>query len=270
MNNLLMSAPENNTPHHNQPSEQDTKPDSPANAVDDQWEKVHDLLRQLVSHSQEQTEMIRKHQQNLTQQRRAVVLRKMAIEVPPVVLAVLLAFGINSWWQQRRATQLASQSMDNIIIETRANLALYQQVVRQDKRNLERLNQQIDEVKAGVIHLDTLHGAGRGYGQGINTFVMQEGAWQAATLTGGIAYFSPNLIQDASEMYSRIHYRNVDHAGLEFGGHERYQKEALLAFLLENQDVLLDHINNCTYDMSIIQGFLKKYDPGQASGKPRE
>ena len=110
-------------------------------------------------------------------------------------------------------------------------------------------------------HQDTLYGVGRGYGQGINTFVMQEGAWQAATLTGGIERFSPDLIQDASEVYSRIHFRNVGHAGFSFGGYERYQKETLLAYLLENQDVLLDHISNCTYEMDIVRSFLEKHDP---------
>ena len=232
-------------------------------SVDEKLDQTNDYLAQLLRHSEKLTDNTIKHQQNAVRRQRGwrIFLRKMAIEVPPVVLAVLLAFGVNSWWQQRRAEQVAAQSMANIIAETHANLNLYERVIRLDRRNLRRLNRQISDVKAGIVHQDTLYGAGRGYGQGINTFVMQEGAWQAATLTGGIGHFSPDLVQDASEMYSRIHFRNVGHAGFSFGGYERYQKETLLAYLLENQDILLDHISNCTYDMGIIRSFLEKYDP---------
>ena len=258
-----MSELKKNVPHPGQFPERNT-PSSDSDSTnlatsgDERLAKTNDYLAQLVSHSRELTTVVQRQQRS-----GRVFLRKMAMEVPPVVLAVLLAFGINSWWQQRKAEQVAAQSLDNIMAETRANLVLYERVIRLDQRNLKRLNRQIDKVKAGIVHLDTLQGAGRGYGQGVNTFVMQEGAWQAATLTGGIGRFSPGLVQDASEMYSRIHYRNVDHAGFKLGGHERYQKETLLAFLLENQDVLQDHLNNCTYDMNIIRAFLKKYDPAQ-------
>ena len=252
-------------PYQNQsPKRDDSLPNSSAVAsVDEKLDQTNDYLAQLLRHSEKLTDNTIKHQQNVVRRQRGwrTFLRKMAIEVPPVVLAVLLAFGVNSWWQQRRAEQVAAQSMDNIIAETQANLVLYERVIRLDRRNLRRLNRQISDVKAGIIHQDTLYGAGRGYGQGINTFVMQEGAWQAATLTGGIERFSPDLIQDASEVYSRIHFRNVDHAGFSFGGYERYQEETLLAYLLENQDILLDHISNCSYDMKIIRSFLKKYDP---------
>ena len=232
-------------------------------SVDEKLDRTNDYLAQLLRHSEKLTDNTLTHQQAMRQQQRGwpMFLRKMAIEVPPVVLAVLLAFGINSWWQQRRAEQVAAQALDNIIAETQANLVLYKRVIRLDQRNLKRLNREIRQVRAGIIDLDTLYGAGRGYGQGVNTFVMQEGAWQAATLTSGIERFSSDLIQDASEVYSRIHFRNVDHAGFHFGGYERYQEETLLASLLENQDILLDHISNCSYDTKIIRSFLEKYDP---------
>ena len=260
-----MSELNKNAPHRQQPPKRDESlPNADAAlSVDEKLDRTNDYLAQLLRHSEKLTDNTLAHQQDVRRRQRgwSMFLRKMAIEVPPVVLAVLLAFGINSWWQQRRAEQVAAQSMDNIIAETQANLGLYEQVIRKDRRNLERLNREISRVRAGIIDLDTLYGAGRGYGQGVNNFVMQEGAWQAATLTGGIERFSPDLIQDASEVYSRIHFRNVDHAGFSFGGYERYQEETLLAYLLENQDILRDHISNCSYDMKIIRSFLKKYDP---------
>ena len=260
-----MSELNKNAPHRQQPPKRDESlPNADAApSVDEKLDRTNDYLAELLRHSENLTDNTLAHQQDVRRRQRGwpMFLRKMAIEVPPVVLAVLLAFGINSWWQQRRAEQVAAQSLANIIAETRANLNLYERVIQLDRRNLERLNRQISDVKAGIIHQDTLYGAGRGYGQGVNTFIMQEGAWQAATLTGGIGHFSPDLVQDASEMYSRIHFRNVGHAGFSFGGYERYQKEMLLAYLLENQDVLLDHISNCTYEMDIVRSFLEKHDP---------
>lgn len=262
-----MSEPKENTSDQNKSLNQATassqaRPTDTTTSVDEKLDQANNYLAQLVYHDRELTDTVSKQQQNLMRQQRSwkTYLRHMAIEVPPVVLAVLLAFGINSWWQQQKVEQLAAQSLDNIIAETRVNLGLYEQVIRLDQRNLKRLNRQIDDVKAGIVHLDTLYGAGRGYGQGVNTFVMQEGAWQAATLTGGVTRFSPDLLQDASEMYSRIHYRNVDHAGFETSGYERYREEILLASLLENREMLRDHISNCTYDMTIIRSFLEKYD----------
>ena len=260
-----MSEPNKNAPHRQQLLKRDESlPNADAApSVDEKLDRTNDYLAQLLRHSEKLTDNTLAHQQNMVRRQRGwpMFLRKMAIEVPPVVLAVLLAFGINSWWQQRRAEQVAAQSMDNIIAETQANLVLYERVIRLDQRNLRRLNRQISDVKAGIIHQDTLYGAGRGYGQGINTFVMQEGAWQAATLTGGIGHFGPELVQDASEMYSKIHFRNIEHAEFESSGYERYQEETLLASLLENQDILRDHISNCSYDIKIIRSFLEKYDP---------
>ena len=260
-----MSELNKNAPHRQQPPKRDESlPNADAApSVDEKLDQTNDYLAQLLRHSEKLTDNTIKHQQNAVRQQRGwrIFLRKMAIEMPPVVLAVLLAFGVNSWWQQRRAEQVAAQSMANIIAETHANLNLYERVIRLDQRNLRRLNRQISDVRAGIIYQDTLLGAGRGYGQGINTLIMQEGAWQAATLTGGIGRFSADFIQDASEMYSKIHFRNIEHAEFRSSGYERYQEETLLASLLENQDVLLDHISNCTYDMGIIRSFLEKYNP---------
>lgn len=237
-------------------------PETPADATGSKrLDQANDHLSQLVQHTQALVRTVQEQQQNQVRRQRSpkIFLRKMATEIPPVVLAVLLAFGINSWWQQRSAQQLAAQSRANIITESRANLATYELIVQRDRRNLRRLERQIERVKAGIIHLDTLYSAG--YGQGINLFNLSEGAWQAATLTGGIAHFEPELVKDASDVYSRVHSRNIKHAGFNLAGYERYQKETLLAFLLENRTVLADHASNCAYEASIVRDFLEKYDP---------
>ena len=258
-----MNEPKNYPPdQHKQVSEeQSSSVTQSTSSTHQKTDQTNHYLAQLVHHTQDLARSVEKQQQNLARRQRSsrIFLRKMATEVPPVVLAVLLAFGINSWWQQRNDRQLAAQSLSNIVTESRANFLIYERIIQQDQRNLQRLKRQIEEVIAGIIHLDTLHQIG--YGQGINLFTLSEGAWQAATLTGGIEHFDPNLVQDASKMYSKIHFRNMEHAGFEFNDYERYQEETLLGFLLENRDILTDHINNCASDMNLVRSFLEKYDP---------
>ena len=62
--------------------------------------------------------------------------KKMALEVPPVVLAVLLAFGINSWWQGVKEQQRADLAVANVVKEIRKNRSL---VETNTERNGQRL-----------------------------------------------------------------------------------------------------------------------------------
>ena len=84
----------------------------------------------------------------------------MLIEVPPVVLAVLLAFGINSWWQQRRADLAAEKAYRNIITELKINLGICNQIVRVEEQNLQRLETEINEVSQGDIDFEGKYGEG--------------------------------------------------------------------------------------------------------------
>lgn len=224
--------------------------------VNDKLDQVNGHLIRLENHSKELISETRDNRKNANREKRIsrAFLQKMAIEVPPVVLAVLLAFGINSWWQQRKANQVAVQSLSNIISESKANLMLYERLIELDERNLKRLNQQIQDVKAGVVYPDTL------YGQAVNLFTLREGAWQAATVAGAVENYDQRVLQDASEMYSKIHFRNISHAEFnKLNGYERYQEETLIPFLLENREVLEDHIQGCLYEMDIVHEFLTKY-----------
>ncbi|WKN42569.1 hypothetical protein [Tunicatimonas pelagia] len=116
-----------------------------------QQQKTNELLEKLHNSIEAQTEEFRDWRESTRRSVSKAFLRKMLVEIPPVVIAVLLAFGINSWWQQRRADINAEKAYRNIVSELSSNFYVCQSIIETDTRNLEKLQAEIQAANQGTI-----------------------------------------------------------------------------------------------------------------------
>ena len=174
----------------------------------------------------------------------------MLVQIPPVVVAVLLAFAINAWYAQRQQTRLTDRSVARIDKELDHNLGLYRRMIALDSQNLIELEREIEEIEAGNYRENG------DYGEGMNLFILNEGAWQAASLSNAISGFAPNRLEALSNIYTIIHFRNVEHSSIRPPAYALYDESTLLPYLKENRVVLNDHMNNCKYEQQLIVDYL--------------
>ena len=174
----------------------------------------------------------------------------MLIQIPPVVVAVLLAFAVNSYWSAHQQDKLVAQSLQNINRELSHNLDLYNRIIELDQRNLANLNAEIATLAVNGYN-DSVS-----YGEGLNIFTLTEGAWQAASLSNAITSFEPDRLEDLSNIYSVIHFRNLEHSATRPPAYAIYDEDRVMAYLKENRVVLEDHIAGCQYEADMIRNYL--------------
>lgn len=176
--------------------------------------------------------------------------RNMLVQIPPVVVAVLLAFAVNSYWSAHQQNKLVTQSLDNINRELSHNLDLYNRIIELDKRNLANLNAEI------VALAQTGYNDSVSYGEGLNIFILTEGAWQAASLSNAITNFDPDRLEELSNIYSVIHFRNLEHSATRPPAYAIYDEDRVMAYLKENRVVLEDHLAGCQYEADMLRNYL--------------
>ena len=181
--------------------------------------------------------------------------RTMLIQIPPVVVAVLLAFAVNSYWSSLQQDKLVTQSLQNINRELHHNLELYDRIIELDRRNLAELNAEIAALTRSGYN-DSVS-----YGEGLNIFILTEGAWQAASLSNAITNFDPDRLETLSNIYSVIHFRNLEHSATRPPAYAIYDEERVMAYLKENRVVLEDHIAGCRYEAAMIRDYLSSVQP---------
>ncbi|MEM6841471.1 MAG: hypothetical protein AAF632_04550 [Bacteroidota bacterium] len=228
-------------------------------------QKTNEQIQQLTDVTEAQTQAFRDWRESTRRSATTTFLRKMALEIPPVVIAVLLAFGINSWWQQRRADINAEKAYRNIVKELQINLGTCQFIVSIEKQNLQKLDSGIQLVSQGSIDLD------RDYGGGFMTVPLRSAAWETASISNALSNFEDSLIIDLATVYEFIeHQEDYIRFTTTLDISQRFREEELLPFLKTHQVLLDGHIDNTEVTIEKIQEFLIKYDELEANGKHDE
>ena len=163
-----------------------------------QQEQTNEHLRQQRTAQEANTQELRDWRAATQRSFAQTFFRKMALEVPPVVLAVLLAFGINSWWQNSKQEQLVQSATRNIQTEIQFNLARLESNVEKNQQYLQDLDDQIATLTQEGFN------ESKDYGRGIAILPLKDAAWRAANLSGAVAQFPSDAIQDMAEVYSYV------------------------------------------------------------------
>ncbi len=226
-----------------------------------QQQQTNEHLQKLLASTEAQTQEFRHWRETTRRSGTKTFLRKMALEIPPVVIAVLLAFGINSWWQQRRADLAAEKAYRNIISELKINLGTCKYIVQVEEDNLQKLDSGIQKVAQGEINLD------ENYGGGFMTIPLRSAAWQTASISNALSNFEDSLMIDMASAYEFIEAQeNYIQLTTTLDLSQRFTEEELLPFLKTNYALLGGHIKSTDITIEKIQDFLEKY--GELDAEP--
>lgn len=119
---------------------------------------------------------------------RKLPLQKLLIEVFSIVLAVLLALGMNQWREQLANRALAETALTNVALEIRSNQDL-----------LTLLNENNSAVMAAISDTEGEDQESVAFVPGLQ---LQEIAWEALLSTGTSSYVDYQTILTLSETYS--------------------------------------------------------------------
>ncbi len=179
--------------------------------------------------------------------------KKMALEVPPVVLAVLLAFGINSWWQQRQRAQVAAEARANIIDEVQRNLSLLEPTYEENQRRIVTMKELVQQARA---YPDTLLQS-----IGVSVAPATDAAWQTAHLTGAVQNLDRTFIQNAADLYGlQKEVREVLYASVAAQNSiDSYRPENLIPSLMADASVIENYADGSQFVIRRYRQFLEKY-----------
>jgi len=242
----------------NKPGNQAKQPNHLGDALEKmitQQQQTNEQLQKLHRSAEAQIQEFRDWQASTRRSASKDFLRKMALEIPPVVIAVLLAFGINSWWQQQKSDELQETSIENIHREIQTNLADLEQTIMKNQEYLQELKDQVSTL------LQDGYDDEQQFGSGISIAPLKDAAWQAANISGAVANFSPESIQELAEVYSfvttQIDYNFYAISRLDLKG--RLRPETLLLSLETNLLILENYIEVSRNTADKHRLFLEKY-----------
>lgn len=199
----------------------------------------------------ESNEPISTRKKLLSDDKDGTLWRNMLIQIPPVVVAVLLAFIINNIWSTYQDRKDVQESLKRINSELKYNMRLYERMIDLDSTNLNALKAQIVDLEQNGYD-GTFE-----YGEATNRFILNEGAWQAASYSGSISNFESEKIEKLSNIYTLIHFRNLAHSSVLPPSYDLYREESLLPYLRENEVVLEDHLMGLRYEHSFIEEYVE-------------
>lgn len=123
------------------------------------------------------------------------ILSKLLFEILSITFAVLLALGLNNWWENKRTRESSDNAMINIIEEVRENLKLLKANMEDNKLRITPLRATIDSLADyGVDHVQ---GAGIGY---MHT-LLKDAAWNTSNLSGVSQNFDLDIVMQLSDIY---------------------------------------------------------------------
>ncbi len=226
-----------------------------------QQELTNDHLRQQQVSQEANTQELRDWRETTQRSFAQTFFRKMALEVPPVVLAVLLAFGINSWWQNSKQEQLTRIARENIVREIQINAGVLENNIQGNQRRIVEIRKSIQQLTEDPT--DTADMAVRG----MQLYTLTEAAWESAGLSGSLSNLDQNFMMTASKLYRLQLSRNSQTAGatLAMKDIETLKPENLLAALLQNELVLQELIHIEEFLLSEYNDFLDEYGPTAAA-----
>ena len=215
-------------------------------------------VSQLGEWVQENTQRI---EHNAARRNATPLWKKMALEVPPVVLAVLLAFGINSWWQGVKEEQEATLAVESIIAEIKENDVTLKRNIAKNEAEEKIIAAKIQKIESGEG--DSVNAQGP-----IHMFTLTEAAWQTASLSNVFKNINRDLLMDAAEIYNKQLSREdrIDNyfSTILFSS-ETFQedRQAKLIHLRARQSFLAFLTGSDQYKRRLYRQFLEKYDHPQ-------
>ena len=220
-----------------------------------QQEQTNEHLQQQRASQEANTQELRNWRAATQRSFARTFLRKMALEVPPVVLAVLLAFGINSWWQNSKQEHLTRIARENIVREIQINAEVLENNIQGNQRRVAEVRRSIQQLTEDPT--DTADMAVRG----MELYTLTEAAWESAGLSGSLSNLDQDFMMNASKLYRIQLSRNIQTAGaaLAMKDIETRKPENLLAALLQNELVLQELIHLEVFLLSEYTEFLNKY-----------
>ena len=234
-------------------------------------ERLEAVLERLVAQQEQTNEHLRQQQvsqeattQELRDWRAATqrsfaqtFLRKMALEVPPVVLAVLLAFGINSWWQNNKQEHLTRIARENIVREMQVNQARLENNVQNNRNRVGEISSSIERLSQEPADTAAIPALG------VDMYALTEAAWRAAGLSGTLPSLDQEFAVAASKIYQVQLIRSDQIQGYLTSMTDVATKkpENLLPSVLQNKAILEDMVHNDEFLLRLYNEFLEKYDP---------
>ena len=204
-------------------------------AMIEQQQQTNAQLGHLVTAVSQLNERV---QENNQRNARYPFWKKMALEVPPVVLAVLLAFGINSWWQGVKEQQRADSAVANVVKEIWKNMSTVEVNVEKNSQRLPKLAVSIALLKANPEDTITLEG------RGIDNFELTQAAWQALVISNSLSAIDENMVMDAAEIYDTQLKRES-------------RVEGYLSSLYTRDPSFFSSLNSLIINEAFIENFLK-------------
>lgn len=186
------------------------------------------------------------------------LLIKLISETPPIVIAVLLAFGINSWWQNLTNEKLSADSYRMIIQEARFNLGILEEIVNDDKKQLEKVEAFLEDIDSNEVDQD------KDYSTGISLYPLKNVAMETLALSGNITNLDQDFLEEAAFLKSLVDSDDGYRTGILPIMATTLQGDVAEG-LQRRKEILRDHIRNYGYYAERHREFLKKYD---ASNKP--
>ena len=221
----------------------------------EQQQQTNAQLGHLVTAVGQLHKRVEENTQQITENATRSFWKKMVWEVPPVVLAVLLAFGINSWWRGLKEQQRADLAVENIISEVEKNVSTLKRSIKRNSARIPKLNSSIDILKANPDSTASIRG------RGIDNLELTEAAWQTVTMSSSLTSINESFLMDAARIYDtqiRREKRIDDYIA------SIYSREP--SFFNSSSSIELNIVfieNLVRGDESLIrisQDFLEKYD----------
>ena len=220
-----------------------------------QQEQTNEHLQQQRASQEANTQELRNWRAATQRSFAQTFLRKMALEVPPVVLAVLLAFGINSWWQNSKQEHLTRIARENIVREIKGNQATLENNIQNNRDRIVEVSTLVRKFSHGPIDTTGLPMLG------VGMYTLTEAAWEAAGLSGTLPSLDQDFVVAASKIYQVQLTRNGQIQGYLTSMTDVATKktENLLPSVLQNKAILEGMVHNDEFLLQLYNEFLEKY-----------
>lgn len=117
-------------------------------------------------------------------------------DIPPVVIAVLLALGLNTWKENRSEAAAAKESLKAIIMELDANEASIQGFRDDNKKHMDNLYALLDSMEsANITTLETSD-------YDFSFRILSSSVWETSQTREIAKYHSPDIIRDIAKLYN--------------------------------------------------------------------
>ena len=220
----------------------------------EQQQQTNAQLGHLVTAVSQLNERVQENTQRMEANASRSFWKKMVWEVPPVVLAVLLAFGINSWWRGVREQQRADLAVESIVEEVEKNVSTLKSSIERNSARIPKLNasaQLLEEASDSLARIE---------GLGIDNFELTEAAWQTVVMSNSLASIDNNLLMNAAKIYDEQlgRERRIDDYIA-----SQYSRDFSFFRSLDNIEMNVAFIENLVkkdkYLLRISREFLEKY-----------